>query len=160
MKRVVAAVLAGSVLSCAPLTFSHEGAIDFERYRVALVQEVPTDAFSGGDWADYLARELHGTSGFELVTTDASVEVDLVIVVSTFVVPEVTCECEDYCDVECYSDCVCETEFDATASYVATTPAGAVIDEGTESDTSSTWDEAVEDALDEVALHYMRPYRL
>ena len=149
MKRLLATWLTGSMIACAPLTLSNDGAIDFERYRSALVQ---------GDGADYLADELRSTSGFERVTTDVSVEVDLVIVVSVFVAPDVECECDDGCECDC--DCTCETHFDATASYAAMTPGGAVVDQGSETDTSGTEIEAVEDALDEVALHYFRPYRL
>ena len=147
MKLVVLAFLAGSALACAPLTFSDPGSIDFERYRSARVE---------GDWADYLADELTETSGFEWVTTDPEVDVDLVISVSIFVAPEVECECEGGC--EC--NCTCNTEYDATASYVATNPAGNLVDQGSENDTSWTAGEAAEDVLDQIALHYIRPYRL
>jgi hypothetical protein len=138
---------ASGVFACAPLTFSEPGAIDFERYRVARIE---------GDWAGYLAGELAASSGFAAVTTDVTARVDLVIHVTVSVLPDVVCTCED----PCQCNCVCEEEYDATAIYVATTPEGVLVDQGTENDGSGRADEAVEDALDQVALHYIRPYRL
>jgi hypothetical protein len=49
---------------------------------------------------------------------------------------------------------------DGDAAYLAITPDGTVVDRGTEADTSEFPDEVVEDVLDEIALHYIRPYRL
>ena len=138
---------ASGVFACAPLTFSEPGAIDFERYRVARIE---------GDWAGYLAGELAASSGFAAVTTDVTARVDVVIHVTVGVLPDVVCTCEE----PCQCNCVCEEEYDATASYVATTPDGVMVDQGTESDGISSAAEAIEDALDQVALHYIRPYRL
>jgi hypothetical protein len=141
------AALLGSCLAlgCAPVTFSEPGAIDFDRYRRALI---------AGDGADYLAGELAATSGFAAVTTDPRADVDVVIGVAVFREEHRTCECE------CDCACTCESDYEATASFVAKTPAGAFVDSGSENDTSGTELEAIEDALDEVALHFIRPYRL
>jgi hypothetical protein len=140
-----------SSIGCAPLTFSNEGAIDFSRYRTAFVE---------GDGADYLAGELSEISGFSWVTTDPSVNVDLVIRVAVFLEEHQTCECEPESDCDDTCTCDCEYDYEATASFVAKAPNGALVDSGTENDTSETPLEALEDVLDEVALHYARAYRL
>jgi hypothetical protein len=153
MKRLAAALALSSACGCAPLTFSEPGAIDFSRYRSVWIT---------GDGADYLAAELATISGFESVTTEPSGHVDLVIDVSVVVEEERTCECECDCDCDgdCSESCACTSEFDATAAFVASTPAGQAVDIGTETDRSATELEAFEDVLDEVALHYIRAYRL
>ena len=143
----VALGVACASAGCAPLTFSEPGAVDFARYETALIV---------GDGADYLASELREISGFELVTTDPAREVDLVITVGVVVTEDTTCDCS--CD--CEQSCDCDQSFHAVATYAATTPAGELVDRGSEEDTSGTWPEAQADALDEVALHYIRPYRL
>ena len=145
--RNVALGLACATAGCAPLTFSEPGALDFARYERALIV---------GDGADYLAEELREFSGFELVTTEPAREVDLVITVGVVVSEETSCDCS--CD--CEGSCDCDQSFHAVATYAATTPAGELVESGSEEDTSSTWPEAQSDALDEVALHYIRPYRL
>lgn len=124
--------------SCAPLTFSHEAAIDFDRFRAVRVSATGPM----GNPSEYLAAELRSVSGFTTVTTSPTEPVDLVLEVS------VTAEGNS------------DGSYDSVATYVAKTPAGAVVDEGEEYDTSDTELEAVEDALDEVAAHYQRPYRL
>ncbi|HEX6277898.1 MAG TPA: hypothetical protein VFZ53_32870, partial [Polyangiaceae bacterium] len=153
VRGLVATLVLAQACGCAPLTFSDPGAVDFSRYRSAWVT---------GDGADYLAAELAEISGFESVTTEPGADVDLVIEVSVAVEEEQTCECECECecDDDCSESCTCTSEFDATAAFVARTPAGETVDMGTESDTSATELEAFEDVLDEVALHYIRAYRL
>jgi hypothetical protein len=147
MTRAAALLGLCSALACAPVTFSEPGAIDFDRYRRALI---------AGDGADSLAGELAATSGFAVITTDPRADVDVVIRVAVFREEHRTCECE--CD--CGGGCSCESDYEATASFVAKTPAGALVDGGSENDTSATELEAIQDALDEVALHFIRPYRL
>jgi hypothetical protein len=147
VKRAVLMLVLWPAFACAPLTFSEPGALDFDRYRVARV---------AGDGADYLARELAETSGFEAVTTDRSAQVDLVIDVAAYTEEKTTCTC----DCDCGGDCACESDYAATASFVASTPAGVVVDRGSVNDASESELEAVQDVLDEVALHFIRPYRL
>lgn len=53
-----------------------------------------------------------------------------------------------------------EIEYEGEAEYVAATPLGVVVAQGSEDDTSSSATEVVEDTLDEVALHFIRPFRL
>ena len=152
VKRLMLALCVSvSSFGCAPMTFSNDGAIDFSKYRSAFVE---------GDGAEYLAGELSEISGFEWVTTDPTVKVDLDIRVSVFLEEHRTCECEPESDCDDTCSCTCESDHEATAAYIAQTPAGALVDSGAENDTSETPLEALEDVLDEVALHYIRAYRL
>jgi len=152
VKRLILALCVSvSSFGCAPMTFSNEGAIDFSKYRSAFVE---------GDGADYLAGELSEISGFSWVTTDPTVNVDLDIRVSVFLEEHRTCECEAESDCDDTCTCTCESDHEATAAFVAKAPSGALVDSGTENDTSETPLEALEDVLDEVALHYVRAYRL
>jgi hypothetical protein len=138
MKRMLR-VFASALLTagCAPLTFSEPAAIDFSRFRSVRVE---------GDMADYLAAELTKSSGFERTTTDPRLAVDLVLRVGVAVAEN--------------RDSDGNVDYTARADYRSETPAGVRVDSGSEDDTSDTPWEASEDALDEVALHYIRPYRL
>jgi hypothetical protein len=138
--RLMAAALA---CGCAPLTFSEPGAVDFERYQSV---QVVVDAPFLGDPSAYLAGALRESSGFYHVTSGAE-PADLILTVQVSVTERIPSDDNDL-------------EYDAHATYRATTPAGSVVDEGTEDDTSSTPSEAAEDVLDEVSLRYIRPYRL
>ena len=154
MKRCWGAIAGGLVTlsGCVPLTFSHDPAIDFEVYRRVAVEVLVAGA--SGVAADasatsYLAGELDNGSGFELVTINPSVEVDLTLTVQVRVNEVVTV----------YDDTV-DYEYHAVADFRAVDTEGGVVDSGTVDDTSEFAGEALEDALDEVALHYLRPYRL
>lgn len=140
-KRVVL-LLAWGGSACAPLTFSGAGDVDFEAYRSVYV-----DVRSGihePRATDYLASELAHSSGFEVVTTDpgaatsAKLLVDLTLTTST----------EDDGSVG----------YDAHASFQLASGA-ATIDQGSENNSGSSPDEAVDDVLDDVSLHYIAPYR-
>jgi hypothetical protein len=67
---------AATSAGCAPLTFSEEGAIDFERYsrvEVAVESNATTDG-----WATrYLVEELRASSGFAQVDAVPSPSADL-----------------------------------------------------------------------------------
>jgi hypothetical protein len=145
-KRGLCLALAlGSVSACAPLTFSEPAALDFASYRSVRVEVVPS--FTDPSYAtQYLADELARSSGFERVTTDPAERVDLVLRVQVAVTSEV--------------DGDGEIQYEGEAEYVATTPRGVVVAEGSEDDTSASPAEVVEDALDEVALRFIHPYRL
>ena len=130
---------------CAPLTFSEEGAIDFERYsRVAVAVEsnATTDA-----WAtQYLVDELREFSGFAEVAGGPSPSADLFLDVTVFVGTGVDDEGDP--------------TFPAVATFEARDVQGRLVDSGSESDDSASPVEAAQDVLDEVALRFIAPYRL
>jgi hypothetical protein len=139
------ALALGSPMGCAPLTFSESAALDFASYRSVRVEVLPS--FTDPTYAtQYLAEELEHSSGFESVTTDPAERVDLVLRVQVAVTSEV--------------DGDGEIQYEGEAEYVATTPRGAVVAQGSEDDRSASPSEVVEDTLDEVALRFIRPYRL
>lgn len=132
---------------CVPLTFSEPGAIDFERYRSVFVDVNPGELDPTP--SEYLAQELREVSGFERVTTDPGEVVDLLLTVEVYV-DIVVKEDEDGSSVE----------YDGIGEYTARTPGGSVVDSGAEDDSSISYEETQEDVLDEIALHYIAPYRL
>jgi hypothetical protein len=133
--------------SCAPLTYSEEGAVDFEAY--ASVRVAVTSTSTGSDAAQYLANELRESSGFETVTLDPAAPVDAVLGVTLEVVFSPTVD-EQGQSVDQYS---------ATADY-ALTAGTSRVDSGEATATASTDVDAVESALDGVATRYIAPYRL
>jgi len=157
----LAALLGG----CAPLTFSNSSAVDFEQYSSVYVTVSAPDV--GGEYAgEYLASQLRESSGFSLVTTDPEVVVELELHIDVRVTlppdpPDVIIAIssgdETRIDVSGESESL---DYDATAAYVARSADGAVIDFGVQEDTSYSMLEVVHDVLDQVDLHYMRPYRL
>ena len=153
-KASILAVLSGFVVSaCVPMTFSKEEAIDFERYRSVRVEVITFGeaAFWGAtEAAHYLAGELSHGSGFERVTTDANQTTDLVLEVRLSLTIDVSVDDEG--DEH--------TEYDGEASFTSFDGTGARVDGGFVSDSSTTELETLEDTLDEVALHYLAPYRL
>jgi hypothetical protein len=138
-------ILLGVSTSCAPLTFSESPSLDFETYRSVRVEVQPS--FTDAAYAtSYLADELARSSGFERVTTSPSEQVDLVLRVQVAVTSDI--------------DSDGELRYEGEAEYVASTPRGVVVLRGSEDDTSASPGEVVEDALDEVALSFIHPYRL
>jgi hypothetical protein len=157
--------LAVFVGGCAPLTFSKSSSVDFEEYSSVYVTVSAPDV--GGDYArEYLASRLRQSSGFSLVTTDPEVAVDLELHIDVRVTPPpgspdvvilINSGDETGVDISGESE---TADYDATAAFVATSADGDVIDFGVQEDTSYSTLEAVHDVLDQVDLHYMRPYRL
>lgn len=148
-----AAMLSLSAAACVPMTFSKEAAIDFDRYRSVRVEVVPfaeAEFWGAAEAAHYLAGELSDGSGFERVTTDPNESTDLLLEVRLSLTSQVSVD-EDGDE---------HTEYDGEASFTAFDNAGARIDGGLVSDSSITGMETLEDTLDEVALHYLAPYRL
>lgn len=137
-----AALLLGS---CTPLTFSERAAVDYRRYRSALVEVNPSYG-DPGTATLYFADQLNGSSGFAEVTTDPTVRTDLVITVQIAVTST--------------TDPDGNIEYDATGDYVARASDGTIVDQGSEDDTSASPNEVVEDVLDQIALHYIAPFRL
>ena len=139
------AFLLGS--ACAPLTYSEEGAIDFETYSSVRVS-VTSTTFTG-DGSEYLAGELENSSGFDTVTLDSATSVDAVLSVTLSVTFLPTVDDQGNS----------EDHYDATASYTLT--AGSTrVDSGSANASAPTDLEAAEGALDGVAAHYVAPYRL
>jgi len=137
---------------CVPLTFSREAPIDFEVYRHVAVQVSVHglgSSYDGQSATVYLASELQADSGFDMVSIGATADADLILSVSV-TLSELVDTSGDYPDYE----------YQADAAFRAVDPSGNEIDSGYVSDTSEFAGEAIEDTLDEVTLHYLRPYRL
>jgi hypothetical protein len=153
-RALLASLIALGAPACAPLTFSNDGEIDFEKYPSAFVSVLapvdPEDNSLFTDYSAYLAGELRRDSGFELVTTDASRPASLVLEVDVAVDVETTTD----------SDGRTVTRYHGIADFRALTPAGGLVLGGSEEDTSDTFGEAIEDVLDEVALRFFAPYRI
>lgn len=133
--------------ACAPLTYSEKGAVDFEAY--ASVRVSVTTTGTDNDSADYLARELAESSGFQTVTLDPAAPVDAVLGVAL----DVT-----------FSPIVDDQgnsvdQYEATADYTLSAGSSPV-DSGQTTATASTDIDAAEGALDGIATHYVAPYRL
>ena len=147
----LAALLAALLAGCLPMTFSHEGVIDFEKYPSVYVQPVlVTGQGVFGDGPDssaqsYLISELRDASGFERVVGEP-VNVSAVLVVEVRI--DVDYDSEDGTE-----------DYPGTASWYLRTLDGALINEGSASESSTTPQETLEDLLDEVGHHYLRPYR-
>lgn len=141
---VGALVLCVFASGCVPVTLSHEGAVDFDRYAAVFVQ-VSLVGELGARYGDYLVDELRDGSGFTNVSRTTSASVDAVL--------DVTVRVDESFDGE-------ESDFEATASYVLQKPDGGVVDSGSVSSSSGSFAEAVEDALDLVANHYLAPYAI
>lgn len=142
-----AAWLTMGVGSCLPLTFVHDGVIDFDVYPVVYIDSLTGDA--PGFARAYLADEMTRESGFTEVTTRTGTPYDLILAVDLFVRE----------DIETDEDGDRSTSYEATASFSAAEPNGTVVDYGSVDDSGGDRNEAIEDALDEVAHHYLRPYR-
>lgn len=154
MGRVWVALLGATLSSsgCVPLTFSREQPIDFEVYRHVVVQvhlQGLADLYGETSATVYFASELQELSGFETVSVGNTEAADVVLSVSVNVTEWVD-----------YSGDQPDYEYPSDASFQAVDPNGIVIDSGHVSDSSESPGEAVEDALDEVTLHYLKPYRL
>ena len=146
--------LMGSLSGCLPMTFSHEGRIDFTRYQSVYVQpiEITGNAvFSDIDQAtqNYLVNELALVSGFAVVTGEQNADTDCVLVVRLRVDEDITVrDGED------------ERTYQTFADFVLRTPDGRTIASSDVSEDSSSIVESQEDALDEVAHFFLAPYRI
>ena len=147
LTTVGAPLVALFLSSCAPLTYSDPGAVDFEQYQAVLVN-VSSTSFTGGG-SPFLAAKLTEFSGFRSVTTDPMQPVDAVLNVNLEI---------DYTENE-DSEGNVHPSYEATAKYtlVAT---GTPIDSGKTNASNSDPDEAVDSALEAVAVDYIKPYRL
>ncbi len=157
MKRIYS-LLSVSLLiglsGCLPMTFSHDGEIDFTQYSSVYVQpiELTGDAvFSDLDTATqrYLVDELKSVSGFTQVTDDPNVATDAVLVVRLRVD-------QDY---EYRNDREYRT-YSSSANFTLRTQSGTTIVSSDVSDDNEELRESQEDALDEVAHFFLAPYRI
>jgi len=152
MRRGCCVLLALWALSgCVPVTFSRDPALDFDVYRHAAVQVSLSGlgVYDDSSATVYFAAQLDEQSGFERVSVGNTEAADVLLTVNLTVR-----------EVVDYSGDYPEYSYDSDASFRATDPNGVVVDSGHVSDSSESPGEAVEDALDEVTLHYLRPYRL
>lgn len=139
---------AHGLVSCVPLTFSHEGVIDFEQYASVYVAAPTGEAPS---WTRaYLIEELQRESGFSEVTDSASASVDLILETDIDVEEEIEEDAEGNK----------ETVYEVTVVFDAFTPGQEPVDHGSVSDDDPDETEAIEDALDELAHYFLRPYRI
>jgi uncharacterized lipoprotein YmbA len=137
----VSAVVALVLGACAPVTLENTGAVDFERYRTVWV--APLEGDGSPNDRDYLIDELRAASGFARVTTDPdeTVAADLVVTLD-----------EDRG--------VTAGDYTVYVRWELSEPDGTLIDRGSSDVTEEDAFEAVEEALDEVVVHYLRPYRI
>jgi hypothetical protein len=141
-------VLCGLALGCAPLTFSNEASVDFERY--ARVRVVVAGPDGSANHADYLAGELAAHSGFSAVTRDTLAPVDAVLTAEL----SLSVTGDDLFDDD-------DTAYSATVLFRLVDSSGALVDSGSgEADEESNAFVAAEFALDQVVLHYLPAYRL
>jgi len=137
-----------SACACAPITYSDAGAVDFATLRSVRVRVTsPIDSVAA---TLYLASELRELSGFSRVTVESTVAVDAVLEVYVSTLPEA--QTRDDGSIDSY--------YSSQATYRLSTPRDPAVDWGHTSDQSEYEWEALEDALDQVAVHYIRPYRL
>lgn len=137
-----------STCACAPLTYSDPGAVDFGIYRSVRVRVASSVDPTGA--AYYLADELRAVSGFARVTVDPTQPVDTVLDVYVSTLPEAHASADGSLD----------SYYSGEATYRLFSAYGPSLDSGHTTDSSEFEWEAIEDVLDQVALHYIRPYRL
>ncbi len=147
-RRVAALCMTiAACVSCTSLTFSEEGLLDFQKYSSVRVEMELLNAGADRVYVDYFVREMREVSGFETVTADEGQETDVILSVVVAV------------QYEQSNDDSGNLEYRAEANFIALTPDGDVLDRDSLTDESYSFDEAIEDALDEIAARYIRPYR-
>ncbi|MBU0550995.1 hypothetical protein KKF91_21240 [Myxococcota bacterium] len=160
MKRALS--LAALLVGCMPMTLSHKGNIDFKRYRAVYVQPIALTGdgvFPGNDGASqaYLIDALQRDSGFSEVVGNPNALVDVVLAVSIDVDRSIDYSDDNDDDDYNYGS---EYEYEAQLRFVLRTTNGVVLAEGSESESSRDYKEAMEDVMDDVALYFLRPYRI
>ena len=143
-------MLAALLSACAPLTFSHEGRIDFNRIRSVYV--VPVELSGDADLPDpadmgaqrYAAEALTYTSGFTMVTRDKNAETDVVLVIRLSL-------------DEVFFDGV--DSYEGRADFELRRPNGELVIADTVYDDADDVRTLKESLLDDVAHFFLRPYR-
>ncbi|MGC4063922.1 MAG: hypothetical protein QM784_04660 [Polyangiaceae bacterium] len=134
------------VSGCEPLTYSRDSKLDFSRYRTAAVDVNDGDI----ERTDYLVDELVSVSGFQEVHRESDGPADVFIDVWFDIAVTTSVD----------SDGNTSTDYDGTANYTATDAHGAILFTDSESDSSFSYEETIEDVLDEVAHMFMGSYRI
>ena len=152
VQSILCAALWLFVSGCNPLTFSHEGRIDFDRYTyvyVEPVQEIGNATFGGLNTGsqNYLANQLNNISGFRGAYVDAGRNAQAILAV--------TLQVDGTRDFE--TD---EVSYEADATWILRTSAGQELARGTTSASDRDIQDAMEAALYDVALYFIRPYRI
>ena len=146
------AILAAMLSACQPVTLSHEGRIDFVQYRSVYVEPIALSGdavFPDLDSATqlYLVNELRAISGFKAVNGVDTLASDSILIVDL--------------RVDAFDDFSrAEIEYRAVADFQLIRHSGGLIASGEVSSTNTDILEAQEDALDEIALYFLKPYRI
>ncbi len=128
------------VAGCVPVTVSHDGAVDFQRYDSVYV--APLEGDGSPNDRRYLTGELGLRSGFGTVSDDEDVPTDTVLFVDLTARPGAdSYEVEVVWRLEKRKD-------------------GSLVDRGNSTGSAKEYFEASEEALDEVVAHYIPPYRI
>ena len=118
-RRRLLLALAASACACAPLTYSNDGAVDFDEYRAVRVSVTsPVDSVRA---TGYFAAELRRASGFDRVTADPAADVDAVLAVTVSTVFETS---ED-------EDGNIDSHYASEANYRLSSPSEPNVDSGT-----------------------------
>ncbi len=152
---VAAVAASAAATSCAPLTFSDDGILDYEEYSSVRIQVEIQDAWNIHQdehdyivYTAYLIGEMRRVSGFETVIAQGNGPTDVFLSVNVTVTAEASADDDG------------DNDYTAEATFVAYGATGEEIDRDEVNDTSDTYNEAIEDVLDEIAAHYIRPYRI
>lgn len=128
------------ILGCGPVTFSRKSRIDFSKYRNIFVSRVTINGAEDDWYKRYLHGELENDAGFKSIVSDHQ-SADLVLSLSITVSNR-------------------DDKFDSTAIFEANEPGGKSVLSGTQSDSSDSEEEAIEDSIDEVVLKFIPSYRI
>lgn len=139
-------------LACTPVTLSHQGRVDFEQYRSVFVEPIllsGSAVFPDEDRGTqlYLVDELRLISGFTTVAGTSSPTPSTVLTVEMRVDSE-----EDF-----------ETgqiRYTARTEFTLRTIAGVTLVSDSTSSSDNNIREAQEEALESIALFFLKPYRI
>ena len=149
-------LLLGS-LGCAPLTFSNAASVDFAAYPSVSLELGGLDGSERQ--REYLESELREHSGFQRVLPGNAPASEA----SAHLAVELTLDSSDDGPIVLFGteDEDEEISYSAAVSYRLFARDGRLIDAGGESvEDEQSYFGAAESALDQVVLHYLRPYRL
>lgn len=148
IRTILTLITALGVLGCTPITLDNDPPIDFDVYRSVYVPPLQGEGFAAE--RAFFVNRLREDSGFRRVTTNPADEVDAVLIVAVRLVD---------IDIDFDDD---DREYETEAQFrLEDAVTGKVIDRGTvEDDSSASYEDALEEALDDVVLHYLKPYRL
>lgn len=142
---------------CTAVTFSHEGVIDFAQFPTVYVQPIVIsgrgifDGYSQG-LQDDLAAELRERSGFAGVTAQPNGTYVTVLSVELYVDEDYDSGYDEYDDDD--------DRFYVEAAWHLRTLEGDQIDGGSLDVEGDYIDSTTQEAIGEIAHHYLRPYRL